>query len=315
MTLTGADLWETEVSFRPGPKHPVQDGTTGKECLSHQRLPRVTSTLPQRVINMDWLSLLKPSHDWTPGITHWIKDNGRSKTKPEIKSLQMLSCLVFLSLFPPKWVSYGIANTSVETANLPGLLPSSSASSSPSLFFLFLPLPSAPTAYFASTSVSLPKEQDHVIFCSKRFDFSPFCYKTNFLNCHSGHGLLCPPISSDLLPPSPVPCSTPATPVTEHTRTFLSPRLCSHGALRSGVRPHKVSTCWDPTCFQGSAHAHRSSQYACRRLSIPPKGDPFIRARNPLPYMQFMLNKYKKGIKWNPSSAPQTHIMFFMLPA
>lgn len=112
-----------------------------------------------------------------------------------------------------------------------------------SLLVLSFPLPSAPTAYFASTSVSLPKEQDHVIFCSKRFDFSPFCYKTNFLNCHSGHGLLCPPISSDLLPPSPVPCSTPATPVTEHTRTFLSPRLCSHGALRSGVRPHNVSTC------------------------------------------------------------------------
>lgn len=186
---------------------------------------------------------------------------------------------------------------------------SPSSSSSLSLFFLFLLLPSAATAHFASTSASLPKEQGHFIFCSKLFDFSPFCYWTNFLNCHSGHSLLCQPISSDFPASSPVSChcqsSTPASPVTEHTCTLLPLRLCSHWALRSGVRPHNVSTCWDPTCSQGSAHPRWSSPYSPKCLSIPLRGDWFIRARNPLPYMQFMLNKYKKEIKWTPPPLPK----------
>lgn len=166
-----------------------------------------------------------------------IKDKARNQ-KPADAQLLGVS-----KSFPPKVSFIWYCKHFHGNGKLARTPPLPSSSSSPSLFFLFLPLPSAPTAYFASTSVSLPKEQDHVIFCSKHFDFSPFCYKTNFLNCHSGHGLLCPPISSDLLPPSPVPCSTPATPVTAHTRTFLPPCLCSHGALRSGVRPHNVSTC------------------------------------------------------------------------
>lgn len=33
VTLGGSDLWETEVSFRPEPTNPVQNGTTGKWCL------------------------------------------------------------------------------------------------------------------------------------------------------------------------------------------------------------------------------------------------------------------------------------------
>lgn len=149
--------------------------------------------------------------------------------------------------------------------------------SSPSPFsystFLFFLLPSAAATYSASTSASFPKEQDNVIVCSQLF-MSPHCYRTNFLNCHLGHSLLCQPISSDPLPsplvlPSKLQVYYPSHWIQFAFSLFWGKCLCSHWGLRTGVYAHNISTHWNPTCSQSSAHTHLNGQYSPSHCQVP----------------------------------------------
>lgn len=176
--------------------------------------------------------------------------------------------------------------------------------SSPSPFsspFLFFLLPSAAATCSASISAPFPKEQDNFIVCSQLF-MSPHCYRTNFLNCHLGHSLLCQPISSDPLPsplvlPSKLQVYYPSHWIQCALSLFWGNCLCSHWALRT-VSIHITSV---PTEIQFALKALLTHTWTASIPQVIVKSpESGMIPQSTLLYMQYILNKYKKKIKLNP---------------
>lgn len=69
-----------------------------------------------------------------------------------------------------------------------------------------------------------------------------------------------------------------------HKCTFSAPYPCLHWALRMGVLPHKISTWWEPTCSQVSAHTLELPIFP-KVTSVLLKVEWSIMAYNTLPYI------------------------------
>lgn len=146
-----------------------------------------------------------------------------------------------------------------------------------SLFFLQL---AVATTYSKSASFSKRIESFHLLFTT--FDFFPLCYRTNLSSKIAVY--FASESTSLFLPPRPHIYKAPDWLRSSLNTTVHSPLcLCSHRAFRTGVQPC-MSTCWDPTCSQGSVDIPLSCHYSSSCCQFPWKMND-LSQHITLPYM------------------------------